>query len=288
MTNHSNHNNAGKNSTYDTPRNFKPETLLNGLIDACITDNVAIEGVRLLTATASLARNRPEGNQEVRYVDNTNHRIMVEFDKVSKLGRLETGSCYVAKDNEEVMRNHLKIRLRCRNKNMLAKEATKLQSEINYIRGFLIPVHNVDYSSREQLRTKKTFYIVVRNGRLREYRYRITSKQLQFDIPMTAVCLKSSDRPPNHCNSCGGSLTVMIPYESSKELSDFYYKEVICKIIHDCHISDKCIYNQNQSFGHAQTNVGENGDDWTNQRQQCLDNQRANGECILSQHFRRN
>lgn len=75
---------------------------------------------------------------------------MVQFDKVSELGRLETGSCYVAKDNEEVMRNHLKIRLRCRNKNMLAKEATKLQSEINYIRGFLIPVHNVDYSSEQK------------------------------------------------------------------------------------------------------------------------------------------
>lgn len=105
---------------------------------------------------------------------------------------------------------------------------------------------------------------------------------------MTAVCLKSSDRPPNHCNFCGGALSVMIPFEPGKEISDYYYEEVVCKIVHGCHISDKCIYNQNQSFGHAQTNVGENGDDWRNQRQQCLDNQRANGECISSQHLRRN
>lgn len=108
---------------FNVPRNFETDAL-DDLIDTCIDKNVVIGGVRLLTKTASLARNRPDENQHLRYVNNTNHRIMVEFGKIADLGQLETAACYVANDAEEVLKNHIKIKLRCRNNNMLAKEAT--------------------------------------------------------------------------------------------------------------------------------------------------------------------
>lgn len=105
---------------------------------------------------------------------------------------------------------------------------------------------------------------------------------------MTAVCLKSSDRNINRCNYCGSSLTVVIPFEPGKELCDFYFKEVQCKLTHGCHIMGKCVYDQQQSFGSSQTNVGENDHEWTNNREQCLENQRENGERLLSRYLRRN
>lgn len=90
-----------------------------------------------------------------------------------------------------------------------------------------------------------------------------------------------------NCDSCGCQLSVLIPYEPGKEMSDFYYKEVVCKIVHGSHFSSKCLYNRNKPFGNGQTNVGEDADDWENQRQQCLENQRANGEHILSKYLQR-
>lgn len=44
--------------SFEEPRNFVPEISVNRLIDRCIENNVAIDGVRLLTRTASLPRNR--------------------------------------------------------------------------------------------------------------------------------------------------------------------------------------------------------------------------------------
>lgn len=67
----------------------------------------------------------------VRYLKNTNNRIIVEWDQVADLGRLTTSSCYIAKANEEVMRNYLTKRLRCCTRNTFREEATKHQSDIH-------------------------------------------------------------------------------------------------------------------------------------------------------------